>query len=274
MTRAPKAFPGFGRCIYCGRTDDLRDEHIIPHSLGGDTVISNASCPDCEKITSYLDGYLARDTFNEYRSHVGLRSRRPKGRPKTLIASFRRPDGTEIHREFSIADQPYVVLMPIWNVPGISVGKSPTPEFDTAQGHAYIFTTPEVQQWIDQEGLKLGVWPYINYPTFARAIARISYCHAVAALGLDGFNNLDLPDLILGKYPNPSHYVGVTRDVPPPPDHRDIPHKIEMHFYARPEQQYLLVSLRLFAHSGYLGNGMPIYRTIVGAPLPSAQPLR
>src|SRR5882724_3367822 len=182
MARAPKAFPGFERCIYCGRTGSLRDEHIIPHSLGGDTVIAKASCPDCEKITSYLDGYLARDTFNECRSHVGLRSRRPKGRPKTLIASSLRPDGTEVDREFSIKDQSYVLMMPIWSLPGITQGKGPTLDFDVTQGHAYIFTSPEVQQWIDQEQLKIGAWPYINYPTFARAIARISYCHAVTCL--------------------------------------------------------------------------------------------
>jgi len=28
-------FPGYGRCIYCGTTGTLKDEHIIPLSLGG-----------------------------------------------------------------------------------------------------------------------------------------------------------------------------------------------------------------------------------------------
>ena len=151
-------------------------------------MILKASCGSCEKVTSYLDGYLARDTFNEYRSHVGLKSRRPKNRPKSLLASFRRPDGSEIVREFLPKDQPYVLLMPIWNVPGISVGRQPSPNFDTTQGHLYLFTSPEVHKWISDEGLKLGVWPYINYPTFARAIARIAYCQAAANMGLDGFN--------------------------------------------------------------------------------------
>lgn|ERR1700687_235409 len=58
-----KKFPGFGRCIYCGATGLLKDEHIIPVSLGGQTIIERASCADCEKITSYLDAYLARDLF-------------------------------------------------------------------------------------------------------------------------------------------------------------------------------------------------------------------
>jgi hypothetical protein len=69
-------FPGYGRCIYCGATNPLKDEHIIPFSLVGKAVIAAASCGDCEKITSDLDGYLARQIFREYRAHVGMKSRR------------------------------------------------------------------------------------------------------------------------------------------------------------------------------------------------------
>jgi hypothetical protein len=261
-----RVFPSYGRCIYCGATRDLKDEHIVPLSLGGTAVIEKASCSNCEKITSYLDGYLARDIFNEYRSHVGIRSRRPKQRPKSLFASFLKPDGSEIVEKFSPKDQPYVLLMPIWNVPGIALGKSPTADFDVTQGHLYIFTSEDVQKRITAEELKLGVWPYVNYATFARAIARISFCQAVAQLGLDGFNHLDLPGLILGTYPNIPHYVGVTRDIPPPPDERRITHKVELQMYNVANCRYWLVSLRLFAHSGYKENGMPIYRTIVGVP--------
>jgi HNH endonuclease len=261
-----KRYQGFGRCIYCGATGNLKDEHIIPLSLGGNTMILKASCAACEKITSYLDGYLARDTFNEYRSHVGLKSRRPKNRPTSLFASFRRPDGSEVVREFSPKDQPYVLLMPIWNVPGIAVGRQPSPVFDRTHGHLYLFTSPEVHKWFSDEDLKLGVWPYINYSTFARAIARIAYCQAVANMGLHGFNHLDLPALFLGTYPNIPHYVGVMRDIPPPPDPRKMSHKIELQIFNTVDRQYWLASLRLFAHSGYRETGMPIYRVIVGAP--------
>jgi HNH endonuclease len=165
-----KVFPGYGRCIYCGAIRGLKDEHIVPLSLGGTAVIEKASCGDCEKITSYLDGYLARDIFNEYRSHIGIRSRRPKQRPKSLFASFLKPDGSEVVEEFSPKDQPYVLLMPIWNVPGIALGKPPTADFDVTQGHLYLFASEGVQKRIAAEGMKLGVWPYINYPTFARRL--------------------------------------------------------------------------------------------------------
>jgi 5-methylcytosine-specific restriction endonuclease McrA len=32
-------YPGYGRCVYCGSTGPLKDEHIIPFSLGGKAVI-------------------------------------------------------------------------------------------------------------------------------------------------------------------------------------------------------------------------------------------
>jgi hypothetical protein len=261
-----RRFAGFGRCIYCRATGALKDEHIIPLSLGGNAVIEGASCADCEKITSYLDGYLARSIFNEYRSHVGIKSRRPKERPKELNASFLLPDGSEMVRSYQSKNLPYALCMPIWDVPGITVARPLSPDFEITQSHIYLFIPPDADEWMKEETAKLGVWPYINYATFARAIARIAFCQAVAKFGLEGFDHLDTPDLILGRYPYISHYVGVARDNPPPPDPRYVTHRVDIQPYSLPNRVYWMVSVRLFAHSGYKENGMPIYRVIVGAP--------
>jgi 5-methylcytosine-specific restriction endonuclease McrA len=62
--RAP--VKGGGTCIYCGSdggTDGLRNEHAVPYSLGGTAKLLNASCSECERVTSYLDGYLANATY-------------------------------------------------------------------------------------------------------------------------------------------------------------------------------------------------------------------
>jgi hypothetical protein len=55
---------------------------IMPYSLGGNTELLAASCSTCEKITSYLDGYLANATYKHVRVHAGIQSRR--GHPKVL----------------------------------------------------------------------------------------------------------------------------------------------------------------------------------------------
>ncbi len=81
------AVKGGGTCIYCGSdggTDGLRDEHAVPYSLGGTAVLLQASCSDCERVTSYLDGYLANATYKHFRVHSGVKSR--SGHPELLQA--------------------------------------------------------------------------------------------------------------------------------------------------------------------------------------------
>lgn len=36
-------YAGFGRCLYCSATEDLRDEHIVPYSLQGSRPFGDAS---------------------------------------------------------------------------------------------------------------------------------------------------------------------------------------------------------------------------------------
>ena len=259
-------FSGYGRCIYCGSSGPLKDEHIIPLSLGGKAVIEKASCADCEKITSYLDGYLARAIFNEYRTHVGLGSRRPKERPTSLPATIVLPDGREEIRHFPAKEHPYFLMMPIWHLPGIALGKPPSSKFEIMQAHAYWYIPPGVQKEAEMEKTQVRAQGKINYTAFARAIARISFCTAVSHFGLEGFNHLDLPQLILGAYPHVPHYVGVMRTDPEPPDARNMMHKIDVQPCTYDSVEYWLISLRLFAHSGFQNSGMPIYRTIVGTP--------
>jgi hypothetical protein len=77
-----------------------------------------------------------------------------------------------------------------------------------------------MQKSTEMEQERVRAQGELNYTAFASAIARISYCTAVSLLGLDGFEHLDLPDLILGKYPHVPHYVGVMRTDPEPPEPR------------------------------------------------------
>jgi len=261
-----KRFPGYGRCIYCGSSGVLKDEHIVPLSLGGNAVIKNGSCGDCEKVTSYLDGYLARATYNEYRAHVGLKSRRQKDRPTSLPVTIVKPDGTSEVRMFAVEAQPYFLMMPIWHLPGIALDKPPSATFEIMQAHACEYIPKDFKKSAEMEQERIRAQGEINYSAFARAIARISYCTAVSFLGLDGFDHMDLPELILGKYPYIPHYVGVMRNDPEPPEPYGSMHRIDIQEYTRAGNVYWLVSLRLFSHSSFQDNGMPIYRTIVGRP--------
>ena len=201
-----RKYPPVGRCIYCGSDggpDGLRDEHMIPYSLGSYAELQEASCRNCEKETSYIDGYLSRNTFYELRAHVGAPSRRKL--PLTLWAKVLVGD-QEFIREFLAADQPYALMLPIWDLPGILRQVQPSPDFSVYNLRAYSFIPKNFRKTL---GLAEGAPdPMVQIPpgeinniAFARAIAKIAYCYAIAKYGLNGFRHLVLPDLILGKYP-------------------------------------------------------------------------
>ena len=117
-----------GRCIYCGSdggTDGLRDEHVVPYALGGNTILPSASCAACEAITSYLDGYLTRGIFLDLRLQTGIQTRRPKERPKERPVTFETESGDRT-LVVPVRDHPHFVHLPIWGPPGIMAGEQLT----------------------------------------------------------------------------------------------------------------------------------------------------
>jgi hypothetical protein len=100
---------------------------------------------------------------------------------------------------------------------------------------------------------------------FGRGLAKIAYCHAVATYGLDAFDPLDVPALILGDYPAVSHYVGGnTEEEPGPPDARGTMHRITISDTSIRDLRLAVVAIRLFSDSGTEHHGMPTYWVVVG----------
>jgi hypothetical protein len=107
----------------------------------------------------------------------------------------------------------------------------------------------------------------INYTTFARGIAKIAYCHAVLRYGLHGFVRFPLPEVILGSNACASHFVGCELDDPPPPAPRGTLHTVDFETWNNGGTAVIVVSVRLFAHSGTDTAGLSIYRVVVGSPV-------
>jgi hypothetical protein len=267
-----KTYPGCGRCIFCGSEGadgGLRKEHIIPKSLGGNAVIANASCKSCEAITSYIDGYLARHIFYEYRAHTGTQTRRPKERSTDFPARVVL-DGVEEVRHIKTPDHPYFLALPVWGLPTVLTGKPASETFEHHKAHIYEFIPENMRDTLsvpDGVALQIRGTGSINYTAFARAIAKIAYCHAVLRYGLDGFIKFALPDVILGKSPYAFHFVGCELDGPPPPAPRGALHTVDFDVWDIGGAAAIVVSVRLFAHSGADIAGLPIYRVVVGSPM-------
>jgi hypothetical protein len=75
------------RCIYCGSTKQLSNEHIIPINLGGNYVLYRASCESCRlkihPIETKCLGY-----FRDIRYRQGIGSRNLETRPTKVAVQF------------------------------------------------------------------------------------------------------------------------------------------------------------------------------------------
>jgi hypothetical protein len=268
-----RRYPPVGTCIYCGSDGGpkgLSDEHMIPFSLGGDAVLPKASCAACATETSKIELYLARHIFHGLRSHVGGPSRK-KSLPSTLSADISVGDHGAAF-EFLAADQPFALMLPTWDYPGIMRQVQPSDTFPVCNVRGYNFVPANLREIL---GLPDGAPDPIvhigsgtlNNIVFARAIAKIAYCNVVARYGLDGFRPLVLPDLILGRYPCVPYFVGTDPGEPPPRNARNVRHAVQIATAnGREGLRFLVAAVRLFAHSGSPEHGMPIYHVVAGAP--------
>jgi hypothetical protein len=262
-----RRFDPVGRCIYCcsdGGSRGLSEEHIMAYSLNGNAVLPAASCADCEAITSYLDGYLARSVFYEYRLHTGAQSRTPsKKRPQKRTALIRRGDRLE-EREFPVGDHPFSVVLPLLGLPGFLSGIPLTPDFASHQAHAFHMWPPGFQDEMrgeENERVSLITMGVPNLDTFARAIAKIGYCHAVAHHHVEPDRTLPISRYIRGEDNRLGPYlVGYDeREQEGPSTDPSVMHRVRLYRDNLQDRSVLVASVRLFANSGTPDKGMPTY---------------
>jgi len=64
-----------GRCIYCGSTEGLSNEHIVPANLGGTIILYKASCETCRKLIHRVETECLT-AMRDIRHKRGVRLRR------------------------------------------------------------------------------------------------------------------------------------------------------------------------------------------------------
>jgi hypothetical protein len=257
-----------GRCIYCGahRNDvKLTDEHIVPFSLDADVYLKEASCMPCADITKRFEQHVARSIFGHHRIHKGVPTRHREERPSKLPARVL-VRGIEHRLNLTIKDHPYFLAMPIWDQPGMLRGLRPSLDFDGLSVHLYYHIPDNIKDTLkltDGEMAEIRPDSKGDANQFGRAMAKIVYCNAIALYGYDGFEHLELPDLILGEYPYVSFFVGSVLREPPAPNRRGPSHRIDLGWNwvndRRTEvwRRVLVTNIRLFAADGTDKNGMP-----------------
>ena len=96
-------YPPVGRCIYCGATspspgtERFGDEHIIPLAFGGNLVLREAACKECEKIINReIETPVLFKEWGYLRIKRNFPSRKKKSLSTRSHVTLRRNDGSPI----------------------------------------------------------------------------------------------------------------------------------------------------------------------------------
>ena len=155
-----QAFASVGRCIYCGGSGvELTDEHIVPFSLVGNTILfKKAVCEPCRLVTHPYEERVLQHMYGNLRIQMDTPSRRRRKRPSTLDHTFLLLDdsGGIIGRR--IVTRPWnhsPVACPSWEspAPGYLQGWEKSVEI-TGWGWAYL--GPGTSQFVESVRDELG----------------------------------------------------------------------------------------------------------------------
>lgn len=262
-----------GTCIYCGSSgsvsEPLSDEHIIPYSLGSDAILSKASCSDCAKITSYLEGYTAKEIFGPLRSYFKVQSRRKTIELSDIDVTFKTDNG-ERTQKINRVDLPAILFLPVLESAGKFFDRNPAPLSNVTGWMWAERNSPERMKKFMRAGEKTYSFNRaIKADVVSRAVAKIAHTFAAARLGIGSFEPL-LPPIILGTDPNIGFLVGAcdspTEPQPLPDGTTTTPHKLALRaMKADGEPPILVATVHLFPFTG-----APSYNVIVGEPGPEA----
>lgn len=254
-------YPPVGRCIYCGATtlpagvERFGDEHIIPLALGGNLILQEAACRKCEKIINEeveSPVLLKEWVFLRIKRNFPTRGKSKK-RP-THVTLNSRDGGT-----LDILIQDYSAPVPAYKFipPRILSGAPRTDNnkhwtMDILSDHdSEVQMRSKYPQWD-------GIHSLVPQPfRFARLLAKIAYCRAVAEYGIDGFTPLAL-DVILGRSDDYFLTVGGSLEVEPAIPGGDHVLNLSLLFRS-PRLAHLIIDVRLFSQIV-----SPAYRVVVG----------
>jgi hypothetical protein len=263
-----KVYGPVGRCIYCGSSDSLTDEHIFPKFLWGTAILPKASCEACRRLTSEFELTCARFILGRFRIVHDLPTDHPGKRPLHLSIEIEKGGDIE-NVEVPISDYPGApIFLLTWAKPGIlrSARRSDTVLKDV-QFHFVMPVLRDIEERFDRVGLSPGVYAYVPIGfepvSFAQFIAKVSHALAVAEFGAGSFTPYLTP-LIRGRYRDAPFLTGTNRDHPlfsPEKDHRG-----SFEIVSRGKRKYLCYNLQFLTVLK-----LPIYQTVVGRPTRALQ---
>jgi hypothetical protein len=257
----PITYAPVGHCIYCGSTEGLSKEHVIPYGLSGNLILPKASCKDCRDITSKAEGACLQKMWDFPRIALDTKTRRPEERPTSIAITAEKDVEGEVvgTRLVDIPADQLPVVLPYFRypgLPGLMRGASPDEIVGFVADMIGGFRSPSTST-IDH-GEAFTHTTRSNPVLFINMIAKIAHAHAVAVVGPDSFKPL-LVDFILCRPASisPSYLFGsgILRVRP------DTLHHINSTVRKNPDtgKSYVVTEVGLFA-----GMGMATHCVVAG----------
>lgn len=252
MVRGPAYFPSKGVCIYCGAKDrPLRNEHVVPYSLGGTHVIRNASCPTCENITKIFEQKVARDLWGDARTSFRQPTRRKKER-RPYIEML--DDTGRGFKKIPSGEYPAGFVFYKMGPCGFLQGLPESKDISSSWQFVVVDDEERRENFIKKYGKHLAI-RFRHVPDdFARMLAKIAYCQVLTRLDPGEFYPLILP-YIMGTKKNPSYLVGSVDGVP----EAGNGYRLTTMYGEHGQNLILMAEVRLYANSP-----APTYQVVVG----------
>lgn len=250
-----------GSCIYCGATDQLTDEHIIPVALAGRIVLPDASCRKCAGITSDFEQRVLRGFMLDARTAGGYPTRRPKKRPQSLPLQIER-DGAFEQVELMPKEHPALLVLPLLDPPGVLAGRKHGAGVSIC-GYETIYFGKNPAHVAKGLGVKtIRTTHNWDVTSFARLLAKISYGFAIASLGSLQREQIVILPLILGETDDASFWLG-SANFKLAVEAKGPTHALAHTWISDPRNignEFLIVRLKLFVPSGAAGYEIVVCR--------------
>jgi hypothetical protein len=195
-----------GFCIYCGASaavTTLEDEHIIPYAIRGRFVLPQASCRTCaDTINKGFETFCLQNMLLVPRAHFQMKGRNRGRKKRPLPTSFPivTPQG-----EVQTALDEYPPTLQLIAYPRAGFLRGAHVQ-QNSKCHSLAYMSKRKMEKFD----KHDEWAFkgsFSPQKFARFVAKIAHGASVAQLGWGQFDPF-LPEVILGKDPFATHYVG------------------------------------------------------------------
>ena len=251
------------KCIYCGGVGQT-DEHIMPFALAGKSILRKASCETCRDITSRCEDNPLRQNWAVARAVLDYPSRKRDFDKEVFPLEVVLKDGTktvlQLKRSETVGFAPFME----YPLPAFFTPSSNYKSGVVLSGHTLVGFGPDIKILIEKYGIKeikYKVTHKSNY--FEIMVAKIAYCAAVAAWGLDALQEKFVLPAILGAKDDVGYWMGCD------PEGKIIPmigklneaNSIKLGVWQRAddENKYIIARIKCFSPSD-----APEYIVVVG----------